>query len=516
MSASASITTPFARSAAIELSGGRLWRKKLLPVGSIVYRGPGAPPEGRRIHFTADYLAGLAEAFRDKAYDQVPFQLAGADNKHTNDVERFRGEILDMDLAGDGLYVTCRTTDAGEKILSENPGLGVSARISEGYQRSDGKYFPAAIQHVLGTLDPHVPALGPWQSADLANSGGGLVIDLSSWEYDGAAGGGLSDADLDAVLGRVGRLEEAGLIGGDDWDDTELAEIEAIMAEADAIGAEDEAAWGISDEQWAEATMEELALIGMSEQVAGAAVRAGDFATAAAVRLDLSGHRPGSESGAIELASSRAASGQFARACGPLDDFGRCAERYHQAGCGAVTDSAAASGSAEQVAGWRDSIAQRHTAMVINGGVTYADAGTGEPWTMRDAVYASLGITPRTSPFETGAGRGEVPTPARVIAYGDPDDPDSGKGLLHGDDGLAARLGLAGATAEDARRTGADRLATQAFRHGTARPNLQGSPLEGSRTYAGTPAPYGPAGDGILGSQVALSNVRNAGGGLYD
>jgi hypothetical protein len=132
-----------------------------------------------------------------------------------------------------------------------------------------------------------------------------------------------------------------------------------------------------------------------------------------------------------------------------------------------------------------------------------------------DHVYSSLGITPRQSPFETGAGRGEVPTPARVLAYGDPDDPDSGKGLLHGDEGMATRLGLAGRTAEDARRTGADRLAAQAFGHGTARPNLQGSPLEGSRTYAGTPAPYGPAGDGILGSLVGLTNARNAGGGSY-
>ena len=376
---------------------------------------------------------------------------------------------------------------------------------------------PDAVQHVLGTLDPHVPALGPWQTADLANSGGGHVIDLSGWEYDGEAGGlGLTDADLATVLGRVGALESAGLLGDDDdWDDSELAALEVVMADADVIIAEDEAAWGITDEAWADATMEELAVIGMSNAVAGAAARSGDFATAAAIRLDLSGSQPGSESAAIELANSRASSGQYARACGPLDDFGRCAERYHSAGCSVVTDSAAASGSAEQVTAYRESIAQRHTAMVINGGLTYEDAGTGEPWTMRDAVYASLGITPRSSPFETGAGRGEVPTPARVLAYGDPDDPDSGKGLLHGDDELAARLGLAGATAEDARRTGARRLAVQASRRGSTRSNLEGSPLEGSRTYAGPTAAYGPHDDGILGSLVGLSHARNAGGGSY-
>lgn len=236
------------------------------------------------------------------------------------------------------------------------------------------------------------------------------MIDLSGWQYDGEAGDlGLTDADLATVLGRAGALESAGLLSDDDgdWDDSELAEIEAIMADADVVIAEDAAAYAVSDEQWADAAMEELAVIGMSNAVAGEAARAGDFATAAAVRLDLAGHQPRSEAAAIDLANSRASSGQYARACGPLDDFGRCAERYHSAGCGAVTDSAAASGSAEQVTAYRESIAQRHTGLVINDGATFEDAGTHEPWTLRDAVYASLGVTPRTSAFETGpAGAG--------------------------------------------------------------------------------------------------------------
>lgn len=102
-----------------------------------------------------------------------------------------------------------------------------------------------------------------------------------------------------------------------------------------------------------------------------------------------------------------------------------------------------------------------------------------------------------------------------MLAYGDPDDPDSGKDLLHADDGLAGRLGLTGATADDARAAGARRLAVQASRRGSARSNLEGSPLERSRTYAGPAAAYGPHGDGILGSLVGLSNARNAGGGSY-
>ena len=110
--------------------------------------------KGRTLRFTAGYLRGLLDAFRSRAYDQVPFQLADAQNTHTNDPERTRGEIVDMDVDGDGLYVTVAATDAGARVLQDNPRLGVSARIVEDYARSDGQHYAAAVQHVLGTLDP--------------------------------------------------------------------------------------------------------------------------------------------------------------------------------------------------------------------------------------------------------------------------------------------------------------------------------------------------------------------------
>src|SRR6266436_9892320 len=115
----ATVITPFSRSQVIEL-GNRLWRKKLLPVGEVNYKG-------RMLHFTRDYIDRLAEAFHSRAYGQVPFQLAGDDNKHTNDVERFAGEIIDAEAGPDGLWVTLKATPRGEKVLTENPDLGVSA-----------------------------------------------------------------------------------------------------------------------------------------------------------------------------------------------------------------------------------------------------------------------------------------------------------------------------------------------------------------------------------------------------
>jgi hypothetical protein len=171
----AAVLTPFTAAQAVEL-GNRLWRKKVLPVGDVDYKG-------RTLHFTRDYLGRLVSAFQNRAYDQVPFQLADAQNTHTNDPERTRGDITGMDLDDDGLYITAEVNAAGEKVLKDNPKLGVSARIVEGYQRSDGKFFGEAIQHVLGTLDPRIPGLGAWEAIEAASPAPDQVIDLTGESF---------------------------------------------------------------------------------------------------------------------------------------------------------------------------------------------------------------------------------------------------------------------------------------------------------------------------------------------
>jgi hypothetical protein len=172
----AAVLTPFFRDAAIEL-GSQQWRKKVLPIGDVAY-------EGRMLHFTPEYLKGLEQAFQTRAYDRVPFQLADAKNTHTNDPERTRGHIVDMRAEQDGLWITLDPSPQGEEVLKQNPYLGVSARIVEDYARSDGKYFPAAVQHVLGTLDPRIPGLGPWQAIEAANTPPD-VIDLTAATWAG-------------------------------------------------------------------------------------------------------------------------------------------------------------------------------------------------------------------------------------------------------------------------------------------------------------------------------------------
>ena len=174
------LLTPFTAGEAVEL-GNRVWRKKLLPVGDVEYKG-------RTLHFTRDYLGRLVTAFQSRAYDQVPFQLADSQNTHTNDPERTRGEITSMELGDDGLYITAQVTPDGEKVLEANPKLGVSARIVEDYARSDGQFFKTAVQHVLGTLDPRIPGLGAWEAIEAASPVPDTVLDLSSESFIGLAG----------------------------------------------------------------------------------------------------------------------------------------------------------------------------------------------------------------------------------------------------------------------------------------------------------------------------------------
>jgi hypothetical protein len=151
---------PMDRVDAVELST-TLWRKQVLPLGTIDYKG-------RKITFDQQYLTDLATAFRSNAFDQVAFLLAKDDNSHTMDPERFRGEVKGVEVTKRGLDVLLDLTPDASELVRQNPKLGVSARIIEGLERADGTKFPRAMQHVLGTLDPRVTGMASWQEVSLS------------------------------------------------------------------------------------------------------------------------------------------------------------------------------------------------------------------------------------------------------------------------------------------------------------------------------------------------------------
>lgn len=174
------VLTPVDVGDAVELAGqsGR-WRKQILPLRKITYKG-------RVLDFNRTYLATLADSFKRRAFDQVPAQIADKDNKHNNDPRNTGGELVDVQLGSDGLYGIFEPNAEGQKVLKANPKVGVSARILEGYQRSDGQHFPKALQHVLLTVDPHISGMKPWeQMADLSSELEiDSTLDLSGYEEE--------------------------------------------------------------------------------------------------------------------------------------------------------------------------------------------------------------------------------------------------------------------------------------------------------------------------------------------
>lgn len=176
------IYTPTVHEGGFDLSSrdGKLafW-KQILPMKSIHYTAKDG--SRRKIDFTKEYLTDLAN---NKAVDRLGFLLASPDNAHTMDPERWRGEVETLEVRDDGLYgkIVFPNADAAKAVL-DNPNLGVSARIREGVARSDGSTLNRGLIHVLGTLDPQVSGMGPWQATDLSTDEGD-VLDLSDKEYE--------------------------------------------------------------------------------------------------------------------------------------------------------------------------------------------------------------------------------------------------------------------------------------------------------------------------------------------
>jgi hypothetical protein len=201
------VLTPLDVSQATELSGqsGR-WRKQILPIRKINYKG-------RTLDFNATYLASLRDSFKRRAFDQVPAQLADSANKHNNDPKNTVGDLVDVELGSDGLYGVFEPNADGAAILAKNPKIGVSARILEGYRRSDGEVFPQALQHVLLTVDPHVSGMKPWEKVELSNDlGVESTLDLSGYEEETdmtkpATGTGQGDENKDGDVVTLSREE---------------------------------------------------------------------------------------------------------------------------------------------------------------------------------------------------------------------------------------------------------------------------------------------------------------------
>lgn len=154
----------------------RVFRKQILPIGSINYKG-------RKIDFTRDKLAAIEAAYRDGAFDFVPLVVADERNTHTMDPRHTSGKVIDMELAADGLDVIVQADDDVAKVLQRHPEIGISARLLENYERADGKQYPAAIQLALVTADPRITGMRPWEAVNLSTEQVEATVDLTGHTF---------------------------------------------------------------------------------------------------------------------------------------------------------------------------------------------------------------------------------------------------------------------------------------------------------------------------------------------
>lgn len=242
--------------------GGRLFRKQVLPVGSINYKG-------RRIDFTREKLAAMEAAFRDRAFDSVPLVFADKDNAHTMDPRQTTGEMVDVELTADGLDGIFRASDEAAKLLESYPKVGVSARILENYERADGRSFPAAIQHALITSDPRITGMRPWEAVNLSSEVDGETLDLTaeSFASPGEQEGvematPLTDDELQKLRGLLDLLQQDETSEDDGNDSEQPADEQAATDESDSGEQES------SEEEVTEDELDALALQILSEEQA--------------------------------------------------------------------------------------------------------------------------------------------------------------------------------------------------------------------------------------------------------
>lgn len=177
------LLAPIDLSAAVQ-AGPRVFRKQVLEKRTIRYPMPGG--ERREVAFDDAYLRDLAASYNAGAYDLVPFQLATPANEHNEDPRNYGGRVIGLEVTDTGLDAILELTEDTASLVERTGGrLGVSARIKEALEHVDGRRFKRAIRHVLGTLDPRMTGMGPWQAVDLSTDDGDVVLDLSRAAYQG-------------------------------------------------------------------------------------------------------------------------------------------------------------------------------------------------------------------------------------------------------------------------------------------------------------------------------------------
>lgn len=148
--------------------------KQIIPMDREIVYG------NQKIKFSRPLLEQLKSNYDRRLMDQTAFQLADDENRHDSpedlakernwDPQRYRGEVQETKITDSGFWGKIRVTDDGLKIIKNNPKLGVSASIKPEWTDETGKQHKWVLRHVVGTLNPKIKGMSPWQQGSITLS----------------------------------------------------------------------------------------------------------------------------------------------------------------------------------------------------------------------------------------------------------------------------------------------------------------------------------------------------------
>lgn len=158
-------------------TGKIYYKKQILPEGKYTYKT--SDGKDLELDLTADKIKSYIQAFKDKAYDEVPFQFGA----HSNDPTIRKGTLANVEhVPGKGAWGYFELDEQAAQYVEKYPNFGVSPRLVLNLKRMDGKEFPGAIQHVAGTVVPRASGMSPWEKIELSEDeqiDGAQVFDFS-------------------------------------------------------------------------------------------------------------------------------------------------------------------------------------------------------------------------------------------------------------------------------------------------------------------------------------------------
>lgn len=144
---------------------GKLFRKEILRVGEWVH--PQDPT--KKLEVTTDKLDTMVKNFDDRVCDIVQMPLAAANNAHSEDPDRNKGEIIGLEREGDALFATCDARVDADKFGSTY--LGISAMYAEDYKdKKSGKFVGPTLLHGCITNRPYITDLGAFEEITAATA----------------------------------------------------------------------------------------------------------------------------------------------------------------------------------------------------------------------------------------------------------------------------------------------------------------------------------------------------------